>query len=31
MLTVEEVANLIAKKEGSRQEEGRESAKKVRT
>jgi hypothetical protein len=30
-LTVGEIADLIAKKEGSRQEEGRESAKKVRT
>jgi hypothetical protein len=31
MLTVEEIANLIAKKEGSGQKEGRESSKRVRT
>jgi hypothetical protein len=30
-LTVGEIANLIAKKEGSRQKEGRESLKRVRT
>jgi hypothetical protein len=31
MLTVEEIANLIAEKEGGRQKEGRESSKRVRT
>jgi hypothetical protein len=30
-LTVGEIANLIAKKEGGRQKEGRESLKRVRT
>jgi hypothetical protein len=30
-LTVKEIANLIAKKEGSRQKEGRESLKRVHT
>jgi hypothetical protein len=31
MLTVEKIADLIAKKEGSRQKEGRESLKRVCT